>query len=231
VGLPQAQRTPLFFDPLRVLELTPNMLDEEGPIPQRHLEELEEFQACFRYLLGYLYHQLLEGRHIQPGKRTVNLPALMLQFPPVIITNEYEVRVAAEPFPKITSDGFAAMQKLLSDDEVVELHRQGFHYAARATRLANRITYRMLMKLYVVHTSHVYRRRFCASMESGQKKKHGDIILDMLRARGNIFKLRLAAFAHLLHLPMVDPCDLVKSGMRGITFMLNELAPLPPSWK
>jgi len=207
------------------------MLSEEGPISQRHLEELEEFQACFRYLLGYLYHQLLEGRHIQPGKRTVNIPALMLQFPPVIITNEYEVRVAAEPFPQITSDGFAAMQKLLSDDEVVELHRQGFHYAARARRLANRITYRMLMKLYLTHTSEVFDRRLWASIESGQRKTSREIIADMVRARTNIIKLKLAAIAHLLHLPMVDPCKLVKSGMRGITFMLNELAPLPSSWK
>jgi hypothetical protein len=207
------------------------MLDEDGPISQRHLEELEEFQACFRYLLGYLYHQLLEGRQIQPGQRTVNIPALMLQFPPVIITNEYEVRVAAEPFPEITSDGFAAMQNLLSDNEVVELRRQGFHDAARARRLANRITYRILMKLYVTHTSEVFDRRLWASIENGPKKRDGEIIADMLRTRANIIKLKLAALAHLLHLPMVDPCDLVKSAMRGIAFLLNELAPLPSSWK
>jgi hypothetical protein len=231
VGLPQAQRTPLFFTSLPVLELTPNMLRDEEPISQRHLEELEEFQECFRYLMGYLYHQLLEGHQIQPGKRTVNIPALMLQFPKIIITNEYEVRVAAEPFPKLTGEDFSAMQKLLSDDDVAELHRQGFHYAARARRLANRITYRWLLKLYARHTSELFCRRLRASIESGQKKTHSEIIGDILGTRSNILKLRLAVLAHLLHLPLVDPCDLVKSGMRGIAFILNKLAPLPPSWR
>lgn len=172
MGLPQAQRSPLFFSPPRVVELTPHMLHEEGPIPQRHLK-LEEFQTSSRYLVGYLYHQLLERRQIQPGKRAVNIAALMSRFPQIIITNEYGARVTTEPSQTVPTDDFATMQKIPSDDEVAALHRQGFQQAARARCLAHRVAYRMLMRLYVSHTSEVFLRRLCASIESGQKKTDG----------------------------------------------------------
>jgi hypothetical protein len=206
------------------------MLKGKGPILQRDLEQLATFQRAFRDILNYLYAQLRDGREIEPGKRTVNIPALMFQFPQIIITTEFEVPCSSK-LPEIPSDGFASMQKLLSDREAAGLRQGGFREAAKAQRVASRMTYRILLPLYVRHSKEVFRRRLFAYLESGQKKGCIEIFVEILKMRFNVIKLVLAPLVHLLRLPLVDPCKLVKSGMRGIAFVLNQLAPLPPGWK
>jgi len=206
------------------------MLKGKGPILQKDLEQLATFQKAFRDVLNYLYAQLLDGREIEPGKRTVNIPALMFQFPRIIITTEFEVPCSSKR-PEIPPDGFASMQKLLSDREAAKLRQGGFREAAKAQRVASRITYRILLPLYVDHSRDIFRRRLLDNVANGQKTGDGRLILDMLKMRYNVIKLALAPTIHLLRLPLVDPCTLVKSGMRGIAFVLNQLAPLPPEWK
>lgn len=194
-----------------VLELTPNMLKGKGPISQRDLEQLAEFQKAFRDVLNYLYTQLLDGREIEPGEHTINIPALMYLFPQIIITTEYQVPASSKR-PEIPPDGFASMQKLLSDREAAELRKGGFREAAKAKRVANRMTYRILLPMYVRHSKDVFRRRLLDNVANGQKQGDGWLILDMLKMRYNVVKPALAPTVHLLHLPLVDPCKLVKSG-------------------
>jgi hypothetical protein len=65
-----------------------------------------------------------------------------------------------------------------------------------------------------------------------RNKKNREMFFDPLKMRLHVLKLHVAQLAHLLHVGwMVDPTVLVKSGMRGIAFLLNQLAPLPPEMR
>ena len=181
-------------------------------------------------MLQYLYGQLLDGRDIEPGEITVNVPALMFPYSDILITRTNEVQKSTKRL-EIPREGFAVLKKLLCDDEVAELRRKGFDEAARARRKANRILYRILLPKYVDFSMESFRRRLSASFAIRENKGEGWLILDVSRMRWNINKLVWAARFHFLHLPFVDPCDLVKSGMRGIAFLINELSPLPPEMR
>src|SRR6266404_4466817 len=117
------------------------MLKGKGPILQEDLEKLLKYQTVYKEVLQYLYNQLLEGRDIEPGEITVNVPALMFPYSDILITRTNEVQASTKR-PEIPGEGFAVLKKLLCDDEVAELRLRGFDEAARARRKANRVLYR-----------------------------------------------------------------------------------------
>jgi hypothetical protein len=202
------------------------MSDNEPAISQEELRLIAEVEGALSAILKELRVKIARGRRYENGDIALNYAALVSPYPRIVLD------LSKMPENSETTDipghGFELLKILLLDEDVKKLRRAGDFARARRLRRINRIVYRRLLGLYNDHTTTVLNRDIVAIMCSTKNTGSVDIIGDTIYFRFSMIKMRLAAYGHLLHLS--GAAKMVVNTMRGIDFLLNRIAPLPPTW-
>jgi hypothetical protein len=202
------------------------MNDNEPAISQEELRLISEVESALSPILKDLRAKIAHGRRYENGDIALNYAALVSPYPRIVLD------LSKMPQNSVTTDipghGFEVLKILLVDDDVRKLRKAGDFARARRLRRINRMVYRRLLDLYNDHTTTVLNRDTIAIICSEKNTGSLDIIGDTIYFRFSMIKMRFAAYAHFFHFS--GAARMVVNTMRGIDFLLNRIAPLPPTW-
>jgi hypothetical protein len=202
------------------------MSDNEPAITQEELRLIAEAESALGAILKDLRVRIARGRRYENGDIALNYAALVSPYPRIVL--DLSKMPENSKTTDIPGNGFELLKILLVDDDVRKLRQAGDFVRARRLRRTNRIVYRRLLDLYDDHTTTILKRDIVAIMLNKENTGSVDVIADTIYFRFSIIKMRFAAYAHFLHLS--GAARMVVNTMRGIDFLLNRIAPIPPTW-
>lgn len=202
------------------------MSDNEPAISQEELRVIAEVESAFSAILKDLRVKIARGGRYENGDIALNYAALVSPYPRIVL--DLSKMPENSRTTDIPGNGFEVLKILLLDEDVKRLRNAGDFARARRLRRTNRIIYRRLLGLYNDHTTAVLNRDIIAMMCNEKNTGSLDIIADTIYFSFSMIKMRLAAYAHFLHLS--GAARMVVNTMRGIDFLLNRIAPIPPTW-
>jgi len=202
------------------------MSDNEPAISQEELRVIAEVEGAFSAILKDLRVKIARGSRYENGDIALNYAALVSLYPRIVL--DLSKMPQNSEATDIPGNGFEVLKILLLDEDVKRLRNAGDFARARRLRRTNRIIYRRLLGLYSDHTNAVLNRDILAIICSKKNTGSVDIIGDTIYFQFSMIKMRFAAYAHFLHLG--GAARMVVNTMREIDFLLNRIAPLPPTW-